>query len=303
MTQAKLPSWRPGPTRDALEIFLDDAETVGVEQRVAVFDVDGTLWCEKPRSPMVEFLLAELRAATSARPVLAERAEYRAALDWDLAAIGRLGPVNVVLALIELHADITPEAFEVRVRAFFADARHRDRGVPISQMRYRPMLELIAELRARDFDVYVATGSGLEFIRAISHDYFGVKPEGVVGSQVGYEFVRGDGMPVLLRTKEIFGDPNEGPAKIASIQRLLGRRPILAAGNGAGDREMLEYVQAFDGPSLALLLDHDDAEREYEYAGEAATDRSSESIIAAAERMRWTVVSMKADWSTVFAAS
>jgi len=303
MTQSQLPSWRPGATRDALEIFLDDAETVRVEQRVAVFDVDGTLWCEKPRSPLVEFLLVELRAAASARPILAEREEYRAALDWDLAAINRLGPVNVVLALTELHAGLTPEAFEARVRAFFADARHTDRGVPISQMRYRPMLELIAELRARDFDVYVVSGAGLEFIRTISHDYFGVKPEGVVGSQVGYEFVRGDGAPVLLRTKERFGDPNEGPARIASIQRLLGRRPMLAAGNGAGDREMLEYVQAFDGPSLALLVDHDDAAREYEYAGGLTTGTSSGSITAAAEHMRWTVVSMKDDWTTVFAAS
>ena len=117
MTQAKLPSWRPGATRDALEIFLDDAETVRVEQRVAVFDVDGTLWSEKPRSPMVEFLLAELRAAASARPALAERPEYRAALDWDLAAIGRLGPVNVVLALIELHAGHHARSLRSRVSA------------------------------------------------------------------------------------------------------------------------------------------------------------------------------------------
>lgn len=303
MTQAKLPSWRPGASRDALEIFLDDAETVRVEQRVAVFDIDGTLWCEKPQYTMVEFLLAELRAAVADQPSMADRPEYRAALAWDLAAIRQLGAINVVLALIELHAGITPEAFEARVRAFFGVARHADRGVPISQMRYRPMLELIAELRARDFDVYLVTGSGLEFIRGISYEYFGVKPEGVVGSQVGYEFARGDGAPRLLRTKEIFGDPNEGAAKIANIQRLLGRRPIFAAGNSAGDTEMLEYAQAFGGPSLALLVDHDDGEREYEYAGVAGTFSASEPITATADRKGWTVVSMKEDWDAVFAAS
>jgi len=303
MNQTKLPTWRPGPTRDAIEMFLDAAEMLPIEQRVAVFDIDGTLWCEKPQYSMIEFLLAELRMAVAGKPELAERPEYRAALDWDRQAIGRLGPVNVVLALVELHAGITPEEFEGRVRTHFASARHADRGVPFSQTRYRPMLELIAELRARHFDVYVMTGSGLEFIRAVSYEFFGVRPEGVVGSQVGYELVREDGVPRLLRTKELFGDPNEGTAKISNIQRLLGRRPILAAGNSAGDSEMLEYAQAFDGPSLALLIDHDDAEREYEYQPVAGTFASAEPITTMARTKGWTVVSMRDDWSTVYADS
>ena len=301
MNQAKLPSWRPGPTREAIEIFLDAAEMLPIEQRVAVFDVDGTLWSEKPQYPMLEFLLAELRQAVLGKPELARRPEYRAALDWDRQAIGQLGPINVVLALVELHTGITPEQFEARVRAHFATARHADRDVPLSQTRYRPMLELIGELRARHFDVYVATGSGLEFMRAISDEFFGVKPEGVVGSQVGYEFVREGGLPRLLRTRELFGDPNEGAAKISGIQRLLGRRPILSAGNSAGDSEMLEYTQAFDGPSLALLVEHDDAEREYEYQSVAGTIATAEPITTTARAMGWTIISMRQDWDTIYA--
>ena len=301
MSQTKLPSWRPGATRDAIEIFLDAAEMLPIEQRVAVFDIDGTLWCEKPQYSMIEFLLAQLRRAVADKPELAERPEYRAALDWDRKAIGQLGPVNVVLALIELHTGITPEAYEARVREHFTTARHPDRDVPLSQMRYRPMLELIGELRARHFSVYVVMGSGTEFTRAISDEFFGVRPEGAVGPQVGYELDRSDGTPRLLRTRELFGDPNEGAAKICSIQRLLGRRPILAVGNSAGDAEMLEYAQAFEGPSLALLLDHDDSEREYDYRSVAGTIASSESITTAAQRRGWVVVSMRNDWSTVFA--
>ncbi len=303
MTQAKLPSWRPGPTRDTLEIFLDAAEMLPIEQRAAVFDVDGTLWCEKPRYSMVEFLVAELHRFVASRPQLADRPEYRAALDWDRQAISRLGLVNVLAALVEPHAGITPEAYEARVREHFATVPHAERGVPLSQTRYRPMLELIGELRARHFSVYLVTGSGTEFIRAVSHALFGVKPEGVVGSQVDYELDRSHGSPRLLRTKELVGDPNEGPAKIENIQRLLGRRPILAAGNSAGDAEMLEYAQAFSGPSLALLVDHDDPEREYEYAGTAGTFAASEPIAVTAQRLGWTTVSMRHDWETVFADS
>jgi phosphoserine phosphatase len=303
MSQIKLPSWRPGPTRDAIEVFLDAAEMLPVEQRVAVFDNDGTLWCEKPQYTQIEFMERELRAAIEESPGLAERAEYRAVLDGDRTAIGQLGPINVVLALVELHSGLTPEAFETCVRDFFAVARHPDRDVPYSQMRYRPMLELIGELRARHFSVYVVSGSGTEFVRAVSEPFYGVGPAGVVGSQVGYELVHDKGRPSLRRTREIVGDPNEGPAKIENIQRLLGRRPILAAGNSAGDSEMLEYAQAFDGPSLALLVDHDDAEREYAYQSVAGTFASSEPITTTARRRGWTVVSIRDDWSTVFADS
>jgi len=303
MSQIKLPSWRPGPTRDAIEAFLDAAEMLPVEQRVAVFDNDGTLWCEKPQYIQIEFLVRELRSAVTEKPDLADRPEYRAVLDGDHGAIGRLGPVNVVIALAELHTGLTPEAFEARVRGFFDETRHADRDVPLSQMRYRPMLELIAELRARHFGVYVVTGGGIEFVRAISLPYYGVGPAGVVGSQVGYELSHEGGKPRLVRTKELFGDPNEGPAKICNIQRLLGRRPILAAGNSAGDADMMEYAMAFDGPSLALLVNHDDEAREYAYESVAGTIETDEAVVATAERRGWTVVSMRDDWTTVFADS
>lgn len=291
MSQVKLPSWRPGAARDAIEVFLDGAEMLPEERRVAVFDVDGTLWCERPRYPQLDFLVSRLRIASEARPELADRPEYRAALDWDLAAMRRLGAVNVLLALAELHAGITPEEFEARVAEYFAEARHPDRGVPLSQMRYRPMLELIAELRARHFSVYLVTGSGTEVIRVVSGRFFGVSPEGVVGAGVGYELDRGDAGPRLLRTRELLGDPNEGAAKVTNIGRLIGRRPILAAGNAAGDAELLEYAAASEDPSLALLLKHDDPEREYAYEG------------GAVPRTGWTAVSMQDDWSTIFAAS
>lgn len=290
MNGVKLPSWRPGATRDAVEVFLEGAEMLPLERRVAVFDVDGTLWCEKPRSPEVDFFIRELRTAVADRPDLAARPAFRAVLDDDSAAIARLGPVNVVLALTEVHAGITPEAFEARVLAYFEETRHPDRRVPLSQMRYRPMLELIGELRARHFSMYVATGTGTEVVRAVSRDWFGVDREGVVGAQAGYELVREAGVPRLLRTRDLLGDPNDGPARMETIQRLVGRRPILAAGNSAGDAAMLDYALASAGPSLALLVRHDDAGREYAY-GAAATHRG------------WTVVSMRDDWAVVFADS
>ena len=137
--------------------------------------------------------------------------------------------------------------------------------------------------------MYLATGMGTEFVRVIGQRFFGVSPEGVAGAQVGYELERSSGAPRMRRTREIVGDPNEGAAKVGNIIRGLGRRPIFAAGSNAGDEQVLEYTAATEGPSLALLLRHDDAEREYAYDGGVTAQPG------------WTTVSMKDDWSTIFA--
>jgi hypothetical protein len=141
----------------------------------------------------------------------------------------------------------------------------------------------------------------MEFVRAIARELYGVDPEGVVGTGVTYELRRTAGGPVLLRTAKLLGEANEGPAKIENIQYHLGRRPIFAAGNSAGDQDMLEYVASgVDTPTLSLLVDHDDGEREYAYASEAGTFKAKESIVDVARRSGWCVVSMKNDWTSVF---
>ena len=132
------------------------------------------------------------------------------------------------------------------------------------------MLELIDELRRRDVAVTIVSGGGTEFVRAISHQLYGVPPEAVVGTLIDYDYDRDDtGAPRLRRTRRLDGAANEGAVKVSNIQRQLGRRPLLAAGNSGGDREMLEWAAAGDGPTLALLVDHDDAEREFSYVSKA----------------------------------
>jgi len=295
-----LPSWRAGDTRDAIVEFLDAAEEVAPEDRIAVFDNDGTLWCEKPMYVQLHFLIEALAHAVGERPELAERPEYRAVLDRDREALARLGLQRVAMALVELYAGTTPEYFDAAVKEFFASARHPERDVPYRQMVYQPMLELIDVVRARGFTVYVVTAGGAEFVRAIGRDFYGVSPAQVVGSQVAYEArVEGD-MPVLIRKAEIFDIPNEGLGKVPNLQRQIGQRPMLAVGNSPGDAEMLAYTTGFEGPSLAMIVDHDDAEREYEYESVAGTFEAEESILDKANRLGWTTISMRRDWDVVF---
>lgn len=294
----RLPSWRPGRTRDQLLAFLDAADEIDPEERVACFDNDGTLWCERPTYVQFEFFVAELGHRAAADRTIEQRPEFSALLSGDARRVADLGPERVVAALGELHSGITPEVYRGAVRDFVERARHRLLGCPVTATRYQPMLELLAELRRRQFTVAIVTGGGVEFVRAVSERLYGVAPELVVGTAVGYSIDRTGGFE-LRRTSSLSGAANEGAAKVASIQAHLGRRPVFAAGNSAGDREMLEWADGQAG-GFALLVDHDDAAREFAYVSRGETVTEDAPITAVAARHGWGIASMRDDWSTIF---
>ncbi|MFC4628161.1 haloacid dehalogenase-like hydrolase [Promicromonospora alba] len=297
-----LPSWRPGPTRDAVLGFLADASSIPPEDRVAYFDNDGTLWCERPTYVQYEFFLDALRRRVHGDPALAEEAEFRAVLAGDASAVGEIGLERVALALAGLFRGISPGAFTREVRAFLRSGTHPTLGRPLSDLRYGPMLELVEALRGLDFTVGVVTGGGTEFVRSVSEELYGVPPERVVGTMIAYDLEEdAHGRPALRRTGRVLGDVNEGAAKVTNIQTQLGRPPVLAAGNSTGDTQLLEWAAAAEGPHLSLLVDHDDPDREFAYASEAQSFAAGEPITTTARRLGWTVISMKDDWASVFA--
>jgi phosphoserine phosphatase len=298
-----LPSWRPGSTRDAVVAFLDEITTVPVAERVACFDNDGTLWCERPQYVQLEFFVHALGERVKAQPAASRQPEFAALLMHDRAALGELGLERIAMALVSLFEGISPEEFTRQARTFMVAAQHPTLGRPLRSNLYQPMLELVAELRRREVAVTIVSGGGTEFLRSVSQELYGVPPEAVVGTLIDYDFVRDDhGAPGLLRSGRVAGVANEGAAKVSSIQSQLGRRPLLAAGNSGGDREMLEWAAAGEGPTLALLVDHDDGDREFSYVSKAETVEEPEPITAVGARSGWTVVSMARDWETVFAA-
>ncbi|HEY5783848.1 MAG TPA: haloacid dehalogenase-like hydrolase, partial [Microlunatus sp.] len=295
-----LPSWRPGPTRDALLAFLERAATVPVEDRVAYFDNDGTLWCERPTYVQYDFFVDVLQQRVAVDPGVADRAEFAALIGGDPAAIEAVGLSRIAAALAGLFEGQTPQEFAAVTREFMVRAEHRTLARPLRTLVYQPMLELIGELRRLDFSVGIVTGGGTEFVRAISQDLYGVPPELVVGTRIGYRLsTDAAGSPELRRTADVAGEANEGAAKVSNIQSQLGRRPMLAAGNSGGDREMLAWAAGAPG-GLGLLIDHDDVDREFAYRSLAVTVDEAEPITVVAERQGWTVASMARDWVVVF---
>lgn len=300
MTQDELPSWNRGIARSRIEAFLAAVEEVAPGERVAVFDNDGTLWCERPTYLQYDFFADALGRAAAEHPELGERPELRAVLDADGAAIAEIGLPRVAGALAELFDGMEAREFTTRAREFLDRAVHPVLGRRATGLVYQPMLELLDALRARGVAVCIVSGGGTEFVRAVSDDLYGVPPERVVGTMIRYRYGREDGRPTLRRTAELDGPANEGPAKVEAMQRHLGRTPLLAAGNSVGDREMLD-VAAGATPGLALLVVHDDDDRELAYESVAGTIDDAEPLAAIAERSGWTSISVRDDWSTVFA--
>jgi phosphoglycolate phosphatase-like HAD superfamily hydrolase len=297
---AELASWTDGLTKSAIVDFVGRVtaeggqDFVAPEARIAVFDNDGTLWCEKPMYIQLDFLLRRFKEQAEADPSLRDQQPYKAAASGDLKWLGDaiskhyqgddtdLKPL--MGAILKAHHEITVEEHACRVNAFFAEAKHPTLGRAYTSCGYAPMVELLRYLEANGFICYIVSGGGRDFMRPVTGALYGIPPERVVGSSVG--LVYRDGHLYTTDQPEFLDD---GPIKPVRLWSRIGRRPILAAGNSNGDIEMLEFTRG-----LRLLVLHDDADREFDYV--AGAERSLEQ----AARDAWTVVSMKNDWATVF---
>lgn len=295
-----LDSWNDGPTKSAIVDFVGRAtEQVAPEERVAVFDNDGTLWCEKPAYIQLDFLVRRLAEQAAADPALAAKQPYTAAASGDLAWFGDAVTKHYngddsalkVLAggILSAYAGLTVEDHAARIKAFFAEAQHPTLGRPYTRCGYQPMIELLRYLEANGFTNYIVSGGGRDFMRPVTTSMYGVPPERVIGSSVGLDFV--DGQLKTTATPEFL---NDGPVKAVRIWGRIGRRPIFAAGNSNGDIQMLEYTDSGPGPSLSMLVRHDDSDREFDYTAGA------EKALDLATTRNWAVASMRDEWTMVF---
>jgi phosphoserine phosphatase len=302
-----LRSWNDGSAKDAIVAFVEQTvAAVPVEERLAVFDNDGTLWCEKPMPIQADFILRRLFEMAEADPDLRERQPWKAAYERDYAWLGRVlaehyagDDTNVRTLLggvLAAYAGISVDDFEAKSDAFLHTAQHPTLGRGYLECAYVPMLELLAYLEANGFSNYIASGGGRDFMRPISQEVYGIPRERVIGSATALEYLSdGNGGTITHKPEADYLD--DGPQKPIRIWSRTGRRPLLAAGNSNGDIAMLEFTRHDDRPFLPLLLLHDDAAREFDY-----TAGAEQALERAEATDAWTVVSMKRDWGAVFPA-
>jgi hypothetical protein len=305
-----LQSWKDTPTRQAIVEFVervtrqDGADYLPVAERIAVFDNDGTLWCEKPMPIELGFILGRFVAMADKDPSLRDRQPWKAASERDFAWLGEVitkhyhgddSDVQVLMGgILRAFAGLSVEEYAAAADAFLREGRHPTLGRSFRDCGYLPMIELLRYLEANDFTTYIASGGDRDFMRPVTEEIYNIPSERVIGSSTAlrYQEDESGGNLVYIAEHDVFDD---GPTKPVRIWSRVGRRPLVAGGNSNGDIPMLHYTGGPSRQGLRLLVLHDDPDREFDY-----TAGAEQSLQRAGEE-DWTVVSIKHDWATVFA--
>jgi len=300
-----LPSWNEGRTKQSILEFVAAVTRTGSpnfvppSERIATFDNDGTLWVEHPMYTQLAFALDRVVALAPLHPEWKDKQPFKAVLERDMKTLSELGERGLVELMMVTHAGMTTADFENIVTEWIATARHPRFKRPYTELVYQPMLELLAYLRTNDFQTFIVSGGGIEFMRPWTYRIYGVTPSQVVGSSIKTRFEMRDGTPLLFRLPEVnFIDDKGG--KPVGINEHIGNRPIAAFGNSDGDLEMLQWATLAGGQRrFGMIVHHTDAEREYAYDRDTQFGRLDVALDAAPVN-GWTVADMKRDWKVIF---
>jgi phosphoglycolate phosphatase-like HAD superfamily hydrolase len=300
-----LPSWNDGASRKAITDFVARVTHIGgpdfvkPEERIAVFDNDGTLWCEQPFYFQMAFAFDRVKAMAPQHPEWKNKQPFSALLKGDVATAASAGEKGLLSVIAATHNGMTTDEFAAAVLDWTKTARHPRFKRPYTELIYQPMLEVMQYLRANEFKTFIVSGGGTDFMRPWTERVYGIPPEQVVGSSGVTQFrLTKDGKPELIKTGKVqFID--DGPGKPVGIQQHIGRWPIAAFGNSDGDLQMLQYVTGGSGARLGVYIHHDDAEREYAYDRQSKIGKLDKGLDEAKAK-GWPVVSMRNDWKEIF---
>jgi phosphoglycolate phosphatase-like HAD superfamily hydrolase len=298
VASAPLPSWNDGPTREAILAFVaavtdpDSPDFVPEPERVAVFDNDGTSWCERPHYPSSRFQRHLLGTLVDAGRVDGQAMPFSAWLANDRDRLREFGWSEAYTAMNAQFAGMPVEAYRDSVRAFLARERHPRYGLSYPELYYTPMRELKALLEENGFQVWIVTGSPQDFVRAFVEDAFGVPPERMIGTWTRPQY--GENGTVSM-TRGAVQVSNGYENKPANIELRIGRRPLVSVGNSNNDASMGRWTLAGERRSLVLWIHHDDAAREYDY--DRGTSRIARLVQEHADAHE---VSMARDWGRLF---
>jgi hypothetical protein len=298
-----LPSWNDGAAKTAIVDFVTRTTTAGPDfvadgDRIATFDNDGTLWSEKPFYFQGVFVFDRIKAMAKDHPEWKDTQPFKGVLENDMKAVVASGHKGLGELLAASSSGMSVEDFAAQVVEWTRTAREPRFDKPYTELVFQPMLELLAYLRANDYQTFIVSGGGVEFMRPWTEGVYGIPPNQVVGSSGKTEFkLDGDKVSILKLPAVEFVD--DGPGKPVGINRFIGKRPVFAAGNSDGDLEMLQWTTLSTGPRFGMIVHHTDAKREWAYDRDSDVGRLDKALDEAPKR-GWTVVSMKDDWKVIY---
>lgn len=282
----------------------NSASFIPVEDRVAVFDMDGTFLCETAPYYFDHMLFIKRALKDKDYTASASDKEFAEALEkWlvDKTSNENLGGSAPHQASV--FAGMTYADFEAYTKAFMKTPVSGLSNLLWGDAFYLPMVEVIKYLQANDFKVYVVSGTDREICRALVCDLFKIPPENVIGTDIktlashqgdkdglDYTYRKDD---ELVRGEFVIKDIKMN--KVSAIAREIGRQPVLAFGNSSGDAAMLNYAltnNKYKSASFFLLCD--DLQREL------GNTKKADSCLKLAKENGWVPVSMKDDFKTIY---
>lgn len=299
-----LPSWNEGFAKSAILCFVanvtdkNNPDYVEPEERIAVFDNDGTLWCEYPDYVQSRFMLERVKDMAPDHPEWNDMEPFSSILSGKRFATGNFSFNEIMQIYAATSSNLTPEEYMSLVRDWLYRSNEPHFGLPYTKCVYKPMLELLRYLQAEGFNVYIVTGGDEDFVRAFSEEVYGIHPENVIGSEIKLQFIANNSSCSVVKLPEILVY-DDGKEKAEEIQLTTGHPPIFAYGNSDGDIPMLEFATGGGRRGIGLLNHHDDPIREYAYDNDPSLGGLDKGLKMAGE-WGWQVVSMKNDWNTIF---
>lgn len=279
------------------------------EDRIAVFDLDGTLYCETDPN-YFDYTLLRYRVLDD--PEYKDKAsdfEKEVALkidDQNKNGTSYAGlEVDHGKAVASAFKGMTLKEFNDYIQKFKEQDMPGYTGMKRGDAFYQPMLQIIRYLKANDFTVYIVSGTDRFIVRGIADGSpLGLPNRQIIGSDVslvapdqgdteGLRYTYDDNDTLVLGGEFLI--KNLKMNKVTVIMQEIGQKPVLSFGNSSGDASMAEFVTS-DNPykSLAFMLCCDDTEREN------GNIKKAEEMKSMCREFDWIPVSMKDDWKTIY---
>lgn len=277
---------------------------IPVEDRIAVFDCDGTLACET--DPYIMEYMLPIRYVFEHPEQFSREEQIRAEMFNRVIRSGKLTPeLNKEFAgwLTKIMAGKTQREYHAILQHQFAQPSEGFTNMTEKEALYLPMVEAVSYLQANDFKIFIVSLCEREMLREKLAGAVPIPSENIIGSDFAYRWKsqnthqQQEYLPALhdeLVIDDHFVDSYLDIVKATKIQREIGKQPVLAFGNSSGDLSMFSYTRQnhYKNASFALLCD--DLKREYGNTEKAARMRQ------AAEKMGVIPVSMKDDFLTIY---
>ncbi|WP_394165792.1 HAD family hydrolase [Photobacterium piscicola] len=299
-----LPSWKDSESKSAIVDFVEQATKaksknfVAVEDRIAVFDNDGTLWSEKPYYFQLAFALDRIKEMAPEHSEWKTQAPFKFVLEGDIESVLGSGEEGLLKIIMATHSGMTVEQYQQEVKQWLKAAKDKRFNKAYTALTYQPMKEMLTYLQQHDFKTYIVSGGGVDFMRAWAPQAYNIPSEQIIGSALKYNYNYNDGKPMVTKDASILTIDDKA-GKVTNIQHIIGKKPILAVGNSDGDQAMMQWATS-QSNSMAMIVHHTDAEREWKYDRKSHVGKLDKALDEANSRGDWTLIDMKSDWCEVY---